>query len=189
MNAPKQVTQFVRSNDSIGRITNLEKITPLINSLETIELCHLFDELKEELNKLISSIIPEIKSIWSEASDAIWIDIVEIYLEGFERQPLWDYIYSPEMKEHSEIVVKVGLMLARVTSAELLAYLDEVRDAYSTCSKEIVRRHEKNQKIKRIIITTAAALVGIFIMSKSENVDRFIRFSWEKIYQILSNQE
>lgn len=71
MNAPRQVAQFVRSNDSIGRITNLEKITPIINSLETIELCHLFDELKEELNKLISSLIPEIKSIWSEASDAI----------------------------------------------------------------------------------------------------------------------
>lgn len=189
MNAPKQVAQFVRSNDSIGRITNLEKITPIINSLGTIELCHLFDELKQELNKLISSITPEVKRIFSEASDAIDIRFVEIYLESFEKQLLWYQIDTTEMKEDARIATEVELMLARVTSAELGAYLDEVREAYSTCSKEIVRRHEKNQKIKRIVIASAAAILGLLILSKSEGMSKLARFTWEKIHQILSPQE
>lgn len=81
------------------------------------------------------------------------------------------------MQEDSEMAVKAGLMLARVTSAELLAYLDEVREAYSTCSKEIVRRHEKNQKIKRIVIASAAAILGLLILSKSEGMSKLARFT------------
>jgi hypothetical protein len=189
MNTPKKVPQFVLSNDEIGRITNLEKITPLIKSLETVELCHLLNELKQELYKLISLIIPQVKRIFSEASDAIDIRFVEIYLENFEKKLLWDHVDTADMKEDEQIAVEVGVMLARVTSTELWAYLDQVREAYFTCSEEIIRRHEKNQKIRRIVIASVAAILGLLMIIKSEDVGKLIKFSWEKIHQILSPQE
>lgn len=192
------IPNFRRVNDSTSRITNLSKIKPLISKLDTRELISLSVKLSLETKRYYSLLIPMLEQIDIEF-DKNRTEILQRWEEN-----IWlaeEKIRCLELR--NEILTELGInnILRKTTAEWLNNYLCEVVEILNFCEEEVkIRLKEENknrrkniQRFKkrkiRIVIAIIATSVGLLILSKSEEITRLIKLSWEKIHQILSPQE
>lgn len=191
------IPEFIRSNDGTNRIKNLEEIRSIVRELNSTDLFTLYDRLHWEFYEFGPSMLEKQREIYAECAMRYtqivseWEKKAIFVRKMLEATGQMDrrYEFAQTLKDEVEIAMDVEELVSKVTCETIDENYQEILRTYRVYVEEIQRRWKRIKKIKRIIVTTAAALVGIFIMSKSENVDRFIKSSWEKIHQILSSQE
>lgn len=189
-----QIPEFIRSNDGSNRITNLAEIRSIVQELNSTDLFALYDRLHWEFYEFGPSMLKKQKEIYAECAmryaqiasewgkKAIFVRKMLEATGQMNRR----HEFAQALKDEVEIAIDVEHLVWKVTFETIEENYQEILQTCKVYLKEIGRRQRRIKKIKRIIVTTTAALVWIFIMSKSENVDRFIKSSWEKIHHILS---